>query len=113
GNPAARGGRHMAAGDPTSSVAGVDVPRLAQWFAEHIPGFVPVTAERLAGGTSNITVRLTDPAGEHLVLRRPPLHGVLATAHDMGREYRLISAFGPTPVPVPTAHAFCPDDDVI
>jgi aminoglycoside phosphotransferase (APT) family kinase protein len=41
------------------------------------------------------------------------LHTVLATAHDMGREYRLISAFGPTPLPVPAAVAYCPDDDVI
>ena len=46
-------------------------------------------------------------------MRRPPLHGVLPTAHDMGREHRIIAALGPTPVPVPEALAYCDDADVI
>ena len=46
-------------------------------------------------------------------MRRPPLHGVLPTAHDMGREHRIIAALGPTPVPVPDAIAYCDDADVI
>jgi aminoglycoside phosphotransferase (APT) family kinase protein len=93
--------------------AGVDLPALREWFATHVPEFVPETARQIAGGHSNITVRLSDTDGRDLVLRRPPLHSVLATAHDMGREYRLISAFGPTPLPVPRTLAYCPDDDVI
>jgi aminoglycoside phosphotransferase (APT) family kinase protein len=93
--------------------AGVDLPPLRAWFATHVPDFVPETASQIAGGHSNITVRLSSPDGRDLVLRRPPLHSVLATAHDMGREYRLISAFGPTPLPVPRTLAYCPDDDVI
>ena len=47
------------------------------------------------------------------MVRRPPLHGVLPTAHDMGREHRIIAALGPTPVPVPDALAYCDDPDVI
>ena len=93
--------------------AGVDLPPLRTWFETHVPDFVPETATQIAGGHSNITVRLSDAGGRDLVLRRPPLHSVLATAHDMGREYRLISAFVPTPLPVPRTVAYCPDDDVI
>jgi aminoglycoside phosphotransferase (APT) family kinase protein len=93
--------------------AGVDLLRLREWFAAHVPDFMPDKAIQIAGGHSNITVRLSSAGGRDLVLRRPPLHSVLATAHDMGREYRLISAFVPTPLPVPRTLAYCPDDDVI
>jgi aminoglycoside phosphotransferase (APT) family kinase protein len=93
--------------------AGVDVAALRDWCAEHVPDFVPSYAVQIAGGHSNITVRVSDDAGRDVVLRRPPLHSVLATAHDMGREFRLISAFGPTPLPVPRTIAYCPEDDVI
>ena len=46
-------------------------------------------------------------------MRRPPLHGVLPTAHDMGREHRIIAALGPTEVPVPEALAMCDDPSVL
>ena len=109
----------MPAASPGSSwelpgeAAGVDLPALRKWFATHVPDFVPESATQIAGGHSNITVRLSDAGGRDVVLRRPPLHSVLATAHDMGREYRLISAFVPTPLPVPRTLAYCPEDDVI
>ena len=47
------------------------------------------------------------------MLRRPPLSHVQASAHDMSREYRVISALGPTDVPVPATELFCDDPDVI
>ena len=50
-------------------------------------------------------------AGGRFVLRRPPLGNVLESAHDMGREHRIIRALEPTPVPVPTPLAFCEDVD--
>jgi len=53
-----------------------------------------------------------DGAGRRFVLRRPPLGHVLQSAHDMGREHRIIAALGPTPVPVPEALAFCDDEAV-
>ena len=94
--------------------AGVDLERLAPWFAANAPQFhPPFTAEQIAGGRSNITVRLTDADGRDCIIRRPPLHSVLATAHDVGREYRVIHALGPTPVPVPEAYANCEDDGLI
>jgi aminoglycoside phosphotransferase (APT) family kinase protein len=69
-------------------------------------------AELIKGGKSNLTYRLTD--GSHdWVLRRPPLGHVLATAHDMAREYRVMSALAPTPVPVPAMVTLCEDSSVI
>src|SRR5439155_70682 len=65
-----------------------------------------------SGGRSNLTFRVTDQAGSTWVLRRPPLGQILATAHDMSREHRIISALGPTPVPVPPAIGYCDDEAV-
>ena len=93
--------------EPTTAVAGEDLPglplrRLAPYLARHVPeiGDVPLTASLISGGRSNLTYLLTD--GRHRwVLRRPPLGHVLETAHDMGREHRLLTALSPTDVPVP------------
>jgi aminoglycoside phosphotransferase (APT) family kinase protein len=69
-------------------------------------------AELIQGGKSNLTYRLCD--GSHnWVLRRPPLGHVLATAHDMAREYRVMSALAPTRVPVPAMVTLCEDPGVI
>jgi aminoglycoside phosphotransferase (APT) family kinase protein len=69
-------------------------------------------AQLIQGGKSNLTYRLTD--GSHnWVLRRPPLGHVLATAHDMAREYRVMSALAPTAVPVPAMVTLCEDPAVI
>jgi aminoglycoside phosphotransferase (APT) family kinase protein len=93
---------------------GIDLESFARWAADALPGTnPPFTADVIAGGQSNITARVLDANGRELVVRRPPLHGVLPTAHDMGREHRIIAALGPTPVPVPDAIAFCADPDVI
>jgi aminoglycoside phosphotransferase (APT) family kinase protein len=89
---------------------GLDLPRLQSYLDDKAPGLVaaPLTAELVAGGRSNLTYILN----EVFVLRRPPLGHVLATAHDMTREYRVISALGPTAVPVPEALLLCEDPDV-
>ncbi|HEX7166741.1 MAG TPA: phosphotransferase family protein [Acidimicrobiales bacterium] len=92
---------------------GVDVPKVTAWFESNIPGVVPpLDFTLIAGGRSNLTFRVSDAAGNAYVLRRPPLGHVLATAHDMSREHRVISALGPTPVPVPPALGFCDDPEV-
>ncbi|UOY02605.1 phosphotransferase family protein [Blastococcus sp. PRF04-17] len=62
----------------------------------------PLTATLLAGGRSNLTYRLRDDV-RSWALRRPPLGGVIESAHDMVREYRVVAALGPTGVPVPRA----------
>jgi aminoglycoside phosphotransferase (APT) family kinase protein len=98
----------------TAMPPGVDLDALARWAADVLPALTPpFTGHALVGGQSNITVRIDDATGQSVVLRRPPLHGVLATAHDMGREHRIISALVPTPVPVPVTMAMCDDASVI
>jgi aminoglycoside phosphotransferase (APT) family kinase protein len=92
---------------------GIEVPKVSEWLAGNIPGAAPPFSFTLiAGGHSNLTYRVQGASGAPVVLRRPPLGHVLATAHDMGREHRIISALGPTPVPVPPALGYCDDPDV-
>lgn len=103
----------MADTSTTETPDGVDLARLQRFFAEHVDDATdrPLTAEIIAGGRSNLTYGITD--GERRwVLRRPPLGHVLPTAHDMGREYRVLTALADTDVPVPRTHAFCDDNDV-
>lgn len=95
------------------TVDGLDAPRVTDWLVANVDGVQPpVRFERVIGGSSNLTFVVTDAAGRRLVLRRPPLSHVLASAHDMGREHRIIAALGPTPVPVPEALARCDDESV-
>ena len=99
--------------EPVQSVEGVDVEGVTAWFVEHVPAVAPpLTFDLIAGGHSNLTFKVTDTAGHDWVLRRPPLGQVLATAHDMGREHRIISALRPTDVPVAPAVGLCTDLDV-
>lgn len=103
--------------EPTSSeatdVQGIDAPRVTAWFREHAPGTQPpLTFSLITGGHSNLTYTVTDEAGSRWVLRRPPLGQVLATAHDMRREHRIIAALAPTDVPVPPVVGLCEDEGV-
>jgi aminoglycoside phosphotransferase (APT) family kinase protein len=92
---------------------GLDLPKVSAWLQANIPGAEPPFAvELIAGGRSNLTFRVVDANGLELVLRRPPLGHVLATAHDMAREHRIIAAVGKTPVPVPPALGLCIDESV-
>ena len=61
----------------------------------------PLEVEQVGAGQSNVTLRLTDHVGNRWVLRRPPLGVMLESAHDMGREYRVLAALQHTPVPTP------------
>lgn len=92
---------------------GIDDERVTAWLAEHVAGSTPPFAfELIAGGHSNLTFKATDADGRRLVVRRPPLGHVLATAHDMSREHRIVSALGPTPVPVAPTFGLCEDEEV-
>jgi aminoglycoside phosphotransferase (APT) family kinase protein len=92
---------------------GIDAGRVTAWLAASAPGVAPpLRFQRIPGGQSNLTFEVTDSGGRRLVLRRPPLSHVLASAHDMAREHRIISALRPTPVPVPEPPAFCADESV-
>lgn len=95
-----------------SDLQGVDLDKLSAWLPTVGLEVGPLSGELIAGGKSNLTYVVTDGTHEWIV-RRPPLGHVLATAHDMGREYRVMSALQDTGVPVPVTYALCADVDVI
>lgn len=89
-----------------------DTDRLAAWMAAHVPGFAgPLQVDRLAGGQSNPTFRLTTPDRAY-VLRRKPLGPVLPSAHAVDREYRVMQALAGSDVPVPQVLGLCEDASV-
>lgn len=94
-----------------STLDGLDLPALTEFFAANVPGFGgALDAELIAGGKSNLTFLLTD--GTHRwVLRRPPLGNLTPSAHDMLREYRVVAALAGTDVPVAPAVIY--DDTVL
>lgn len=92
---------------------GIDVPRVTAWMIAHVAGArAPFVWEVIAGGHSNLTYRVTGDDGARYVLRRPPLGHVLASAHDMGREHRIISALSSSAVPVAPVLGMCTDTEV-
>ncbi len=96
-----------------SEIPGIDLKKVTDWLLASIPGATaPFTFELIEGGRSNLTYRVVDAGGRRYVLRRPPLGHVLATAHDMAREHRIISAVGTTGVPVPPTLGLCTNDSV-
>ncbi len=96
-----------------SALPGIEADRVGRWLTQHVDGLVgPVEFRLVSGGRSNLTYRITDPAGAVYALRRPPTGGVLSTAHDVSREWRFISALAPTTVPVAQPVAYCADTAV-
>jgi aminoglycoside phosphotransferase (APT) family kinase protein len=96
-----------------SEVPGVDIPAVSAWLSANVDGAAaPFSFGLISGGHSNLTYGVADAAGHRYVLRRPPLGHVLPSAHDMGREHRIISALGPTAVPVAPALGFTDDTSV-
>jgi aminoglycoside phosphotransferase (APT) family kinase protein len=93
------------------SPPGLDLERVLPWFREHVEAVDSLTGSIVGHGRSNITYRLQNN-GASWVLRRPPLSHVQATAHDMGREFRILSALAPTGFPAPKPIALCDDSSV-
>jgi aminoglycoside phosphotransferase (APT) family kinase protein len=98
---------HIETGPP-----GLDLDRLTDHLRRYDLAEGPLSAEVIHGGKSNLTYLVQDP-GHRFVVRRPPLGHVLATAHDMGREYRVMTALCGTGVPVPRTYHLCEDPDVV
>ena len=80
----------------TAELSAAELAAVRDLLRAHVPGVGPLRASLIAGGKSNLTYALTDGTHEW-VLRRPPLGHVLATAHDMGREYRVHLRAAPPP----------------
>jgi len=92
---------------------GIEQKPLEDWFGANVAGVqFPLRFERIAGGHSNLTYRVTDAAGGSWALRRPPLGKRLGSAHDMGREFKVVSALGKTEVPVAPVVGLCEDESV-
>ncbi|MBA58597.1 MAG: phosphotransferase family protein [Gammaproteobacteria bacterium] len=97
----------------TDSPEGYDVEKVEEWIRTNISELSPpLTWIRLEGGHSNLTYRIEDSYGKAAVITRPPQGELLPKAHDMSREWSLISALGPTPVPVPIAMGFCESPEI-
>ncbi|MCH8162342.1 MAG: phosphotransferase, partial [Chloroflexi bacterium] len=93
---------------PTGSLPGYDTQQVEDWIGRNVSGLQPpLKWTWIEGGHSNLTYKLEDADGKIAVIRRPPLGKLLPKAHDMAREWALISALGPTAVPVPEALGFC------
>jgi aminoglycoside phosphotransferase (APT) family kinase protein len=84
-----------------SAPGGLDPARIGVWLARHCGLTLPVSVAPVAGGRSNLTSIVTDSGGLRVVVRRPPLSGVLASAHDVVREGTIMAALASTSVPVP------------
>ena len=90
-----------------------DEASLEQWLEAFVPQWGGrLTLRQFKGGQSNPTYWLTDGRSE-LVLRKKPAGELLASAHAVDREYRVMRALGDTDVPVPRVHGFCDDRAVI
>ncbi|HEX8689500.1 MAG TPA: phosphotransferase family protein [Solirubrobacterales bacterium] len=101
------------ADDIAEAPQGIDRAGVEGWFAEHVEGAAPpLTFERISGGHSNLTYLVSDLAGRRWALRRPPLGKRLGSAHDMAREHKVVSALGPTEVPVAPVVGLCEDETV-
>src|SRR4029453_14893891 len=97
----------------TAALAGLDLNALDRYLQRAgVARSGPLHATAIAGGRSNLTFKVTDDDSAW-VLRRPPAHGPTPSAHDVIREYRVVSALAGTDVPVPAAVAACPTNAVL
>ena len=93
--------------------AGINHDNLVRWFDGQVGGVDGgLEFHLITGGRSNLTFTVSDGHGRRWVLRRPPMGHVLATAHDMAREHRIISALADSGVPVPSIVGLCEDEEV-
>ena len=103
-----------AATTPMRAGLEIDPTRLEPYLAERVAGFAgPLTIRQFKGGQSNPTYLLLTPARNYVLRRKPPGQ-LLASAHAVDREFKVISALGRhTDVPVPRTHLLCTDETVI
>jgi aminoglycoside phosphotransferase (APT) family kinase protein len=91
----------------------LDLAKLEGWLAAHAPELAgPLTCEQFPSGHSNLTYLLR--AGDReIVLRRPPFGAAIKTAHDMGREHRILSALARAGAKVPRPIAYADDASIL
>jgi len=99
-----------------SDPPGLRLAPLSSWMQENVADFdasSPIQATLLAGGRSNVSYRIDDASNSSWVLRRPPLGHIMPSAHDMGREFRVLSGLNKVSFPTPTTRGYCEDESVI
>ncbi len=90
-----------------------DEGALAAWMTANVGGFRgPMTIDQFKGGQSNPTYRLLTPSCGYVLRRKPP-GPLVAGAHDVLREARILMALAKTDVPVAHVYAVCADENVI
>lgn len=100
-------------GAPAAEPFGLGSRKLARWIGSlDMEVTEPLGLERIGLGQSNLTFLVTDAEDRRWVLRRPPLGRLLASAHDVVREARILSALRETDLPAPRVHGVFPDQDV-
>jgi aminoglycoside phosphotransferase (APT) family kinase protein len=92
-----------------------DIARLEAWLADHLVGFEgPLTVEQFKGGQSNPTYKLVTPSRSYVMRSKPgPVARLLASAHAIEREFKVMNALALTAVPVACMHVLCEDESVI
>src|SRR5215217_9226666 len=100
---------------PTRVRQGEELPSdlLYKYLTPHLPDLVgPLAIEQFPSGFSNLTY-LIRAGDRELVLRRPPIGAKIKTAHDMSREYRILSHLYPVYKKVPRPLLFCEDESIL
>ena len=100
----------------STSPPGLPLEPLIARLATDLPEFSggpACTATLLAAGRSNLTYAVTDCAGRRWAIRRPPLGHIMPSAHDMRREFTVLSGLSRAAYPVPRPRLLCQDHDVI
>jgi aminoglycoside phosphotransferase (APT) family kinase protein len=91
----------------------LDAAALARWMAAHVEGFAgPLAIEQFRGGQSNPTYKLSTPARDYVLRRKPP-GALLKGAHAVEREAKVMGGLGTIGFPVPHVFALCMDDHII
>ncbi|HET7443154.1 MAG TPA: phosphotransferase family protein [Solirubrobacterales bacterium] len=91
-------------------VPGIDGAAVSEWVTARVPGVRgPLRFSAVGNGRSNLTYLAEDGHGGAVIVRRPPLGEALQSAHDVGREHRVLSALHPLGQPVPRPLALCDD----
>ena len=99
--------------EAAAEVVGIEVAAVEAWILGlGLDARAPLRLAREGSGKSNLTYLVTDAAGARWILRRPPVGPLLASAHDVAREHRILRALEQTRVPAPTLLGFTDDPAV-
>ena len=100
---------------PVSDQHAIDTATLQSWLEARLDGFQgPLSIEQFKGGQSNPTYKLITPTRAYVMRSKPgPAAMLLASAHAIDREFKVMTALRGSDVPVPTMHLLCEDESVI